>query len=122
MAGQHEVEGVNDHGVGKNGSISIVPSGIKVIPPGESISGSHVSPWGNLPDKIKVLKKQGPAGLPSGEFARILEIREVLVIGEDGDGVRSPLQVLFPFHKSEDNGEELSIVNVVVTFGRGEGL
>ena len=44
------------------------------------------------------------------------------MVGEDGDGVRSSLQVLFPFHKSEDDGEELSIIDVVVAFRRGEGF
>ena len=117
VTGKREVKRVDDHGIRKDRSISIVSSGIEVIPPGESISRSHVSPWGNLPDKIKVLKKERPVGLSSGEFARVFEIREVPVIGEDGDGVRSPLQVLFPFHKSKDNGEEFSIVNVVVAFG-----
>ena len=44
------------------------------------------------------------------------------MVGEDGDRVRSSLQVLFLFHKSKDNGEELSIIDVVVALGRGEGL
>ena len=57
MTGEREVKRVDDHGVGKDGSISVVPSGVEVIPPGESISGSHVSSWGNFPDEIKVLKE-----------------------------------------------------------------
>ena len=57
MTGEREVKRVDDHGVRKDGSISIVPSGVEVIPPGESISGSHVSSWGNFPDEIKVLKE-----------------------------------------------------------------
>ena len=57
VTGEHEVERVDDHGIRKDRSISIVPCGIEVIPPGESISGSHVSPWGNFPNDIKVLKK-----------------------------------------------------------------
>ena len=44
------------------------------------------------------------------------------MVGEDGDGVRGSLQVLLPFYKSEDDGEELSIIYVVVALGRGEGL
>ena len=44
------------------------------------------------------------------------------MVGEDGDGVRSSLQVLFPFYKSEDYGEELLIIYIVVALGRGEGL
>ena len=122
VSGEHEVQRVDDHGIRKDGSISIVPSGVKVIPPGESISGSHVGPRGDFPDEIKVLKKEGPVSLSSREFAQVLEIGQILVVGEDGDRVRSSLQVLLPFHKSEDNGEELTIIYVVVALGRGEGL
>ena len=88
-----------------------------MVSPGESISGPHVSARGDLPDKIKVLKKKRPVGLLSREFARVLEIRQILVIGEDRDRVRSPLQVLFPFNKGEDNSKELVIIDVVVSFG-----
>ena len=44
------------------------------------------------------------------------------MIGEDRDGVRSSLQVLFPLNKGEDNGEELSVIYVIIAFGRGKGL
>ena len=44
------------------------------------------------------------------------------MIGKDRDGVGSTLQVLFPFNESEDDGEELSIIYVIVAFRRGEGL
>ena len=44
------------------------------------------------------------------------------MVSEDRDGVRSALQVLFPFGESEDDSEELSIIYVVVAFCRGEGL
>ena len=65
---QCKVKGVDDHGVRENGSISIVPSGVEVIPLGESISRSHVSAWGDFPDEVKVLKKEGPASLLSGSL------------------------------------------------------
>ena len=74
MAGQCEIEGINDHGIGKNGSVDIVPSGVEVVPSRESIGGSHVGSRSDLPDEIKVLKKEGPARLSSGELARVLEI------------------------------------------------
>ena len=44
------------------------------------------------------------------------------MVSEDRDGVRSSLQVLLPFDESEDDGEELSIIYVVVAFCGGEGL
>ena len=39
------------------------------------------------------------------------------MVSEDGDGVRSALQVLLPFHQSEDDGKELSIIYVIVVLG-----
>ena len=118
MASQREVKAVDDHGVGKDGSIGIVLSGIEIILLRESISRSHVSSRGDFPDDIKVLKKKGPASLSLREFARVFEIGQVLMISEDGDRVRSPLQILFPFCKSEDNSKEFLIIDVVVTLGQ----
>ena len=44
------------------------------------------------------------------------------MVGEDRDGVRSALQVLFPFGKSKDDGEELSIIYVIVAFVKDASL
>ena len=93
-----------------------------MILPRESISRPHASTRCDFPDEIKVLKKERPASLPSREFARVLEIGQILVISEDRDRVRGPLQVLLPFNKGEDNSKELVIIYVIVAFGRGEGL
>ena len=44
------------------------------------------------------------------------------MIGGDRDRVRSPLQVLFPLSKSEDNSKELPIIDVIVALSQREGL
>ena len=44
------------------------------------------------------------------------------MIGEDRDGVRSSLQVLLPLNKGENNSKEFAIIDVIVSFGRREGL
>ena len=44
------------------------------------------------------------------------------MVGDDGDGVRSSLQVLLPFHKSEDDGEKLPVIDVIVVFCCRESL
>ena len=122
MVSQCKVKGADDHGVGKGGSIGIVLSGVEMISPRESISRSHMSSRGDFPDDVKVLKKKGPASLSSREFARVLEIGQVLMIGEDGDRVRSSLQILFPFRESKDNSKEFPIIDVIVALGQREGL
>ena len=49
----------------------------------KGISGSHLCPRGNLPDDVKILKKEGPVSLATGEFVRVLEVGQVLMISED---------------------------------------
>ena len=114
--GQYEVKGVDNHGVRKDGSISIVHCGVKMVPLRESVSQSHMCSRSDFPNNIKVLKKKGPSSFPLREFMRVFEIGQISVVGEDRDGVRSSLQVLLPFYKSEDDGEELSIIDVIVAF------
>ena len=122
MAREGEVEGINDHRIWEDGGVCIVGSGIQVILSRKGISGSHLCSWGNLPDNVKILEKEGPASLPAREFARILEVGQVLMVGEDRDRMWGALQVLFPFAQSKDDGEKFLIVDVVVALHSREGL
>ena len=74
MAREGEVEDIDDHRIWKEGGICIVGGGIQVILSRKGICGSHLCPWGNLPDNVKILEKEGPASLATREFARILEV------------------------------------------------
>ena len=56
------------------------------------------------------------------ELARVFDIGEVFVVGDNGNGMWSILEILFPFRESEDDGEEFSIINIIIIFGRGESL
>ena len=40
------------------------------------------------------------------------------MIGEDRDGVRGPLQVLFPLNEGEDNSEKFPIIDVLVSLSQ----
>ena len=88
----------------------------------QGISGSHLCPRGNLPDDVKILEKEGPASLAMRELVRILEVGQVLMVGEDGDRMWGALQVLFPFAQSKDDGEKLLIIDIIVSFCCREGL
>ena len=85
MTRESEVEGIDDQRVREDGSVCVIGSGIQVILLREGISGSHLHPRGNLPDNVKILEKEGPTSLATREFARILEVGQVLMISEDGD-------------------------------------
>ena len=56
------------------------------------------------------------------ELARVFDIGEVFVVGDNGNGMWGTLEILFPFGESEDDGEEFSIINIIIIFGRGESL
>ena len=69
-----EVKGIDDHRIWEDEGVYVVSSGIQVIFSRKGISRSHLCPWGNLPDDVKILEKEGPASLATREFARILEV------------------------------------------------
>ena len=122
MTREGEVEGIDDHRIWEDGSVCIVGSGIQVILSRKSISRSHLCSWGNLPDDVKILEKEGPASLATREFARVLQVGQVLMVGEDRDRMWGALQVLFPFAQSKDDSKKLSIIDVIVAFCCREGL
>ena len=101
MAREGEVEGIDDHRIWEDGGVCIVGSGIQVIFLRKGISGFHLCSWGNLPDDVKILEKEGPAILAMREFAWIFEVGQVLMVGEDRDRMWGALQVLFPFTKAK---------------------
>ena len=53
----------------------------------EGICGSHLCPRGDFPDNVKVLEEEGPVSLATGEFARIFEVGQVIMVSENRDGV-----------------------------------
>ena len=87
VARQGEVKGIDDHRIWEDGSVHIIGSGIQVILSRKGVSGSHLCPWGNLPDDVEILEKEGPVSLMMRELARILEVGQVLMVSEDGDGM-----------------------------------
>ena len=91
MARQGEIEGIDDHGVQEDRSVYIVHSGVQVVLSGEGIGGSHLHSQGDLPDNVKVLEEKVPAGLEMRELVRILEVGQVLVVGENRDRIQGSL-------------------------------
>ena len=73
-----EIKGINDYRFWENGHMSVILSGINVIFERESISRSHMGARSNLPDDVEVLEEKGPTSLAMGEFARVLQIGQVL--------------------------------------------
>ena len=50
------------------------------------------------------------------------EVKEVLVVGKNFYWKRGSLEVMFPCFQALYDCEEFSVIDVVVSFGGGEGL
>ena len=42
------------------------------------------------------------------------------MIGDDGDSKRSSLKVVFSLNESKDDHKQFSVINIIVSFGKGE--
>ena len=51
---------------------------------------------------------------------RVLDIKKVLVISDNGDRVRGALEIMLPFGEGEDDSKEFSVINIVVVLSEGE--
>ena len=86
----------------------------------ESIHGAHTRTWGDHPFNVKVLEKESPMSLMTGEFMRVLYIRKIFVVGNNGNGERDALKIMFPLRQSKNDCKEFMVINIIVAFGKGE--
>ena len=63
-----------------------------------------------------------PAGLSAIELLGFPEEGEVLMVGEDVDGVRGAFEIVAPGFEGADDTKKFAIVDLVVAFGGVEGL
>ena len=75
---------------------------------------------GDHPFDVKVLEKESPMSLTMGEFTRVLYIRKIFVVGNDGDGERGALKIVFPLRESKNDCKEFAGINIIVVFDEGE--
>ena len=72
--------------------------------------------------KVEILEEHHPVGLATREFLGLAEVSQILVIGEQSDGMSGPLQVMAPVFESMNDGEQLPIVDVIISFSGRECL
>ena len=72
--------------------------------------------------QVKVGKIKQPPGLAVVEILGLMEVHQVLVVSEDLDGKGRAVEVMSPRLQSMDDHKEFSVVDVVVSFSRNEGL
>ena len=66
--------------------------------------------------KIKVSKVEQPLCLSVVEVLGLMEIHQVFMVYEDLDGEERSVEVMSPRFQGTDDGKELSVVDVVVSF------
>ena len=115
-----KVESIDDDRVRNNGGISVVKGGVLGILARESIRGAHARTQGDHPFNVKVLEKESPTSLMTGKFMRVLYIRKIFVVGNDGNGERGALKIMFSLRESKNNCKEFAVVNIIVAFGKGD--
>ena len=115
-----KVEDIDDDRVRNNGGVSIVEGGVLGIFARESIHGAHMRSRGDHPFNVKVLEKKSPMSLAVREFSRILYIKKIFVVGNDGNGERGALKIVFPLRESKNDGKEFMVINIIVVLGEGE--
>ena len=86
----------------------------------ESVRRAHTRTRGDHPFNVKVLEKESPTSLTVGEFTRVLYIRKIFVVGNNGNGERGALKIIFPLKKSKNDCKEFTVVNIIVAFSEGE--
>ena len=86
----------------------------------KSICRTHTRTWGDHPFNVKVLEKKSPTSLTTREFTRVLYIRKIFVVGNDGNGERGALKIVFPLRESKNDCKKFTVVNIIVAFGEEE--
>ena len=95
---------------------------MKIGVTGEGIWSSKEASWDMDDFKIKVSKVEQPPHLATVEVLCLTEVRQVLVICEDLDEEWGSMEVMSPGLQGMDDGEELPVVDVIVSFCRDERL
>ena len=72
--------------------------------------------------KVKVCQVYKPAGLSAVEILGLAEVSEIFMVGEDLYRKRGSSKVVAPCLQGIDDSKEFPVVNIIVAFGREEGV
>ena len=86
----------------------------------ECVCGAHVRTQGDHPFNVKVLEKESPASLMTGEFTRVFYIRKIFVVSNNGNREGGALKIMFSLRKSKNDCEEFAVIDIIVSFSKGE--
>ena len=120
--GEGNVNNIDEEGRGEEGNsiVVVVRVGKEVRTVREGIGAGEEFSWDVDHFQVKVREVNEPTGLPSVEVLGGMEVGEVLVVGEDLDREGGSMEVVAPGFQGADDGKEFPVVNVIVSFCRGE--
>ena len=122
--GEGSINEVNKKVQGKQGDSGnvVVTRGEEIRSLGKSVrSGKQLSR--NMDHfEMKVIEINEPSCLTMVECLGLLEINEVFVISEDLHWEGRTMEIVSPIFQGMDDGEEFSVIDIVVLFCRGEQL
>ena len=72
--------------------------------------------------EVKVGEVNEPACLAAVECLRLAEIGEVLVVSKDLHREGGAMEIVAPGFQGTNDSEEFAVIDVIISFGGGEGL
>ena len=72
--------------------------------------------------QVEVGEVDEPACLAAVKHLGLVEIGEILVVGEDLYGKGGTMEIVAPRFQGANDGKELAVIDIVVLLGGGEGL
>ena len=72
--------------------------------------------------EVEVGEVNQPSCLPTVECLGLPDVGEIFVVSKDLDQERGAMRVMLPRFQSMKDGKEFAIINVIVSFCRGERL
>ena len=72
--------------------------------------------------QVKICKVKEPPGLLPVQFLSFVEVGQVFVVSKDLYGEEGAMEVVSPWFQGADDYQEFSIIDVIVSFAREEGL
>ena len=116
------INGRNKKIVWKKSYVCIVRRKIRIGKMRQHIGRTHGCAGDMDEVEVEILKEHHPLGLMAGQLLWLVKVRQILMVGEEGDGVVGSLEVVAPVVEGVNSSKQLPIIDIVVMFSRGEGL
>ena len=95
---------------------------MKVRAAGEGIRSSKETAWYMDDFEVKISEVEQPLCLTAVEILSLTEVRQVLMVHKDLDGKGGAMEIVPPGLQGADDGEEFSVVDVIIAFCWDEQL